>query len=188
MRQVISSKRLDLAAKPGIGQDSDERLEPGRLHEETKAQELIALSRDRDELELERAGRGKDTDSHVGRPSRDGGGDRRVREHLAFEPVYINRPHARALQQVIEQKPRPGALLAVDKRNARPCEVLYSFDPLRVPGGHHQALGPLAHVHKENVFGRNLAQYISCLLYTSDAADDLLCVDLGGRRIIKKKK
>ena len=27
-----------------------------------------------------------------------------------------------------------------------------------------------------------------CLLYTSDAADDLLCVDLGGRRIIKKKR
>src|SRR5450756_88367 len=25
-----------------------------------------------------------------------------------------------------------------------------------------------------------------CLLYTSDAADDLLCVDLGGRRIIQK--
>src|SRR5659263_613365 len=29
---------------------------------------------------------------------------------------------------------------------------------------------------------------LTCLLYTSDAADDLLCVDLGGRRIIKKKK
>ena len=29
--------------------------------------------------------------------------------------------------------------------------------------------------------------YYICLLYTSDAADDLLCVDLGGRRIIKKK-
>ena len=28
---------------------------------------------------------------------------------------------------------------------------------------------------------------VGCLLYTSDAADDLLCVDLGGRRIIKKK-
>src|SRR5450756_65265 len=27
----------------------------------------------------------------------------------------------------------------------------------------------------------------NALLYTSDAADDLLCVDLGGRRIIKKK-
>ena len=29
---------------------------------------------------------------------------------------------------------------------------------------------------------------MTCLLYTSDAADDLLCVDLGGRRLIKKKK
>eukprot|EP00825_Cyclidium_porcatum_P022990 TRINITY_DN25284_c0_g1_i1.p1 TRINITY_DN25284_c0_g1~~TRINITY_DN25284_c0_g1_i1.p1 ORF type:complete len:166 (-),score=4.86 TRINITY_DN25284_c0_g1_i1:19-516(-) len=28
----------------------------------------------------------------------------------------------------------------------------------------------------------------TCLLYTSDAADDMQCVDLGGRRIIKKKK
>ena len=27
----------------------------------------------------------------------------------------------------------------------------------------------------------------NCLLYTSDAADDTPCVDLGGRRIIKKK-
>ena len=27
----------------------------------------------------------------------------------------------------------------------------------------------------------------ACLLYTSDAADDLPCVDLGGRRIIKQK-
>ena len=29
--------------------------------------------------------------------------------------------------------------------------------------------------------------FITCLLYTSDAADDLLCVDLCGCRIIKKK-
>src|SRR5665811_154389 len=29
---------------------------------------------------------------------------------------------------------------------------------------------------------------VACLLYTSDAADDLTRVDLGGRRIIKKKK
>ena len=32
-----------------------------------------------------------------------------------------------------------------------------------------------------------LGRDTACLLYTSDAADDLLCVDLGGRRIIKKK-
>src|SRR5450756_3074742 len=31
----------------------------------------------------------------------------------------------------------------------------------------------------------NVLKQWACLLYTSDAADDLLCVDLGGRRIIK---
>eukprot|EP00657_Telonema_sp_P-1_P004373 TRINITY_DN2011_c0_g1_i2.p1 TRINITY_DN2011_c0_g1~~TRINITY_DN2011_c0_g1_i2.p1 ORF type:complete len:361 (-),score=166.23 TRINITY_DN2011_c0_g1_i2:9-1091(-) len=39
--------------------------------------------------------------------------------------------------------------------------------------------------------GRQMLTYgrrVPCLLYTSDAADDLLCVDLGGRRFIKKKK
>ena len=29
--------------------------------------------------------------------------------------------------------------------------------------------------------------YVPCLLYTSDAADERSSVDLGGRRIIKKK-
>ena len=50
--------------------------------------------------------------------------------------------------------------------------------PFRVTGGGRQAvelaaLGPRHHV---------------CLLYTSDAADERSSVDLGGRRIIKKKK
>ena len=31
-----------------------------------------------------------------------------------------------------------------------------------------------------------LAEILICLLYTSDAADDMQCVDLGGRRSIKK--
>eukprot|EP00825_Cyclidium_porcatum_P027455 TRINITY_DN2952_c0_g1_i1.p1 TRINITY_DN2952_c0_g1~~TRINITY_DN2952_c0_g1_i1.p1 ORF type:complete len:227 (-),score=62.50 TRINITY_DN2952_c0_g1_i1:64-744(-) len=34
----------------------------------------------------------------------------------------------------------------------------------------------------------NVSTQKNCLLYTSDAADDMQCVDLGGRRIIKKKK
>ena len=34
-----------------------------------------------------------------------------------------------------------------------------------------------------NIYAYNVA----CLLYTSDAADDLLCVDLGGRRIIQQQ-
>src|SRR5659263_773925 len=40
-------------------------------------------------------------------------------------------------------------------------------------------------------FDASMGEFVNprtCLLYTSDAADDLLCVDLGGRRIIKKKK
>src|SRR5450756_3201731 len=49
---------------------------------------------------------------------------------------------------------------------------------------------PHLHPSAEEIFkvvsGRAL--FTICLLYTSDAADDLLCVDLGGRRIIKKKK
>ena len=36
--------------------------------------------------------------------------------------------------------------------------------------------------------GKTLEQIENCLLYTSDAADERSSVDLGGRRIIKKKK
>ena len=38
-----------------------------------------------------------------------------------------------------------------------------------------------AHIADDQI---NSEHYAACLLYTSDAADDLLCVDLGGRRII----
>ena len=41
---------------------------------------------------------------------------------------------------------------------------------------------------KSNVEKAILSHLCACLLYTSDAADDLLCVDPVGRRIIKKKK
>ena len=45
---------------------------------------------------------------------------------------------------------------------------------------HHPAAVVLVHL--------GLDQRITCLLYTSDAADERSSVDLGGRRIIKKKK
>ena len=35
---------------------------------------------------------------------------------------------------------------------------------------------------------KQLMRWYSCLLYTSDAADERSSVDLGGRRIIKKKQ
>ncbi|GAB5860852.1 hypothetical protein JMUB7542_28050 [Staphylococcus aureus] len=44
-------------------------------------------------------------------------------------------------------------------------------------------------MYKRQVSGdkvRGLASIPACLLYTSDAADEGLGVDLGGRRIIKK--
>ena len=47
--------------------------------------------------------------------------------------------------------------------------------------------GPVAETIIRVVAEENVDLLIICLLYTSDAADDLLCVDLGGRRIIKKK-
>ena len=39
----------------------------------------------------------------------------------------------------------------------------------------------------DHILIQGLAQSAGCLLYTSDAADDLLCVELGGRRILQKK-
>src|SRR5450756_3250859 len=52
-----------------------------------------------------------------------------------------------------------------------------------------RGLTPRQHVDQLAPKFRHLAEQLNaCLLYTSDAADDLLCVDLGGRRIIKKKK
>ena len=39
----------------------------------------------------------------------------------------------------------------------------------------------------ENKLAEGTTYYDLCLLYTSDAADERSSVDLGGRRIIKKK-
>eukprot|EP00658_Telonema_sp_P-2_P055052 TRINITY_DN43788_c0_g1_i1.p1 TRINITY_DN43788_c0_g1~~TRINITY_DN43788_c0_g1_i1.p1 ORF type:complete len:109 (-),score=32.25 TRINITY_DN43788_c0_g1_i1:40-366(-) len=51
---------------------------------------------------------------------------------------------------------------------------------------------PCECIHKHDVFGFEYIEFHpllgSCLLYTSDAADEEDSVDLGGRRIIKKKK
>ena len=41
---------------------------------------------------------------------------------------------------------------------------------------------------KKGGLSNEIAKPEACLLYTSDAADDMQCVDLGGRRIIKKHR
>src|SRR5665811_2346195 len=52
----------------------------------------------------------------------------------------------------------------------------------------HQTLHRLALARLSPLDGHLGHDVPVCLLYTSDAADDLTRVDLGGRRIIKKKK
>eukprot|EP00657_Telonema_sp_P-1_P000174 TRINITY_DN10307_c0_g1_i1.p2 TRINITY_DN10307_c0_g1~~TRINITY_DN10307_c0_g1_i1.p2 ORF type:complete len:144 (-),score=74.25 TRINITY_DN10307_c0_g1_i1:81-512(-) len=53
---------------------------------------------------------------------------------------------------------------------------------------HMQAVAELYAAAEKCPFALVVTLTKNCLLYTSDAADDLLCVDLGGRRILKKKK
>ena len=68
--------------------------------------------------------------------------------------------------------------LALGKVLAAPLEVkLWPGGPSREPDVLFVARGGQAQVDDKR-----------CILYTSEAADDLLCVDLGGRRILKKKK
>ena len=61
------------------------------------------------------------------------------------------------------------------------------FDPVSGQGSPNFAYGYVAQAVEVEV-DIETGQVRICLLYTSDAADDLLCVDLGGRRIIKKKR
>ena len=54
-----------------------------------------------------------------------------------------------------------------------------------------ESLQGAAHVPIGNgqvAIGIERGHVVVCLLYTSDAADDLPCVVLGGRRILKKQK
>ena len=72
--------------------------------------------------------------------------------------------------------------------------ALHFKQDLPVKDVHHPAIFRCAHQAGEQAaaFCNHVAflqpvACTACLLYTSDAADDLLCVDLGGRSIIKKK-
>ncbi|RTE29251.1 hypothetical protein BKL75_04375 [Staphylococcus epidermidis] len=57
------------------------------------------------------------------------------------------------------------------------------MDPGFVIG--HEPMGIVEEVGKDV---KTLKKGDSCLLYTSDAADDTQCGDIGGRRILEKKK
>ena len=72
---------------------------------------------------------------------------------------------------------RPSVLSAADRANPR--RRIYTQVIARVPAG----------AEPDAVRQRiEAAMGVTCLLYTSDAADERSSVDLGGRRIIKNKK
>src|SRR5680860_1750264 len=92
-------------------------------------------------------------------------------------------------------------VIQVDKQD--PADSQYGLVPVNDPshvqedtGNHLTGCGgkpqgePRSSNHGDSPEHRPIVELLPecCLLYTSDAADDLLCVDLGGRRIIKKKK
>ena len=55
---------------------------------------------------------------------------------------------------------------------------------VRLPNG---VFNPYTGIRTNLLFFNKGAPTTACLLYTSDAADERSSVDLGGRRIIKKK-
>ena len=85
---------------------------------------------------------------------------------------------------VYDARTRPCMLHQI-KRCAAPCtgEIsLEDYDKLIDDASNF--LNGRSNELRKDLQGRMM----DCLLYTSDAADDTPCVDLGGRRIIKKKK
>ncbi len=86
----------------------------------------------------------------------------------------------------------PQTVLALDP-DQRQAERREGYDVATVSGGHSTyANGGTGGVVGQFGDGSIANSYnygnvtLVCLLYTSDAADDMQCVDLGGRRIIKK--
>eukprot|EP00825_Cyclidium_porcatum_P001959 TRINITY_DN10909_c0_g1_i2.p3 TRINITY_DN10909_c0_g1~~TRINITY_DN10909_c0_g1_i2.p3 ORF type:complete len:142 (+),score=7.12 TRINITY_DN10909_c0_g1_i2:686-1111(+) len=82
--------------------------------------------------------------------------------------------------RVIEQKTSMSGVLSLEQSYLIDQKILYNL-----------IISLNRHINKpssSNDNQNNDKQDCICLLYTSDAADDMQCVDLGGRRIIKKKQ
>eukprot|EP00825_Cyclidium_porcatum_P031521 TRINITY_DN3339_c0_g1_i11.p1 TRINITY_DN3339_c0_g1~~TRINITY_DN3339_c0_g1_i11.p1 ORF type:complete len:184 (+),score=23.54 TRINITY_DN3339_c0_g1_i11:56-607(+) len=93
----------------------------------------------------------------------------------------------------VEEGQRPSScFMSNDKQqshrsSARPWVVAVqsqTFRPARLPHKEPEGSG----TYRADLQWSHVLCVDTCLLYTSDAADDMQCVDLGGRRIIKKKK
>src|SRR5450756_1764762 len=85
----------------------------------------------------------------------------------------------------IEKQHGKGSVMRLGDRVGTPMDVVPTGSiALDIALG----IGGIPRGRVVEIYGPESSGKTTCLLYTSDAADDLLCVDLGGRRIIKKKK
>src|SRR5680860_1402225 len=111
--------------------------------------------------------------------------------------IAADSPHHQAAQHRVETIVGVGPLVGIGLTNTlervpfRKADAFVAFiglDPRANDSGHKTGRRRLSKRGPAEL--RRLlfnAAMSACLLYTSDAADDLLCVDLGGRRIITKK-
>src|SRR5678815_6028967 len=119
-------------------------------------------------------------------------GDERVSRNFAgsllvAHPNMVDPNFRRTVLFVSEHEPNEGALgVIINRPLDRPVAELVSDTP---PAGLADVPvflgGP---VGKNQLMFAAFEWQKGCLLYTSDAADERSSVDLGGRRIIKKKK
>src|SRR5680860_1429655 len=90
---------------------------------------------------------------------------------------FPGRPPSRSRQYLSSATPRRGGSdIQPEPRTveSQPCEKLR----------HPEGPAPFRSTTQRHLLARLPLEHLCpCLLYTSDAADDLLCVDLGGRRI-----
>src|SRR5659263_145138 len=87
--------------------------------------------------------------------------------------------------------PAPIGVINTNRFVQNICKLSSTMIPDEIIKERGRLIDSLVDVHhymygKKSRSSATLILYHLCLLYTSDAADDLLCVDLGGRRIIKK--
>ena len=107
-------------------------------------------------------------------------GIRDAQESRGLGDVY-KRQVEQVIGQVVDVKFNPKEIpsihnaLIIEKRNQKS-----SSKPLVLEVQSHLQDGLVRCISIQDTSGLQRG----CLLYTSDAADDLLCVDLGGRRII----
>src|SRR5678816_1957049 len=105
-------------------------------------------------------------DREIERKARGRGG-----EYRQEKPALPIVPRARGQKDEGDEEPEPEHALC---------------DRLSIEGIHEYIIPRLdPNLHDRSTRMSAIADYVTCLLYTSDAADERSSVDLGGRRIIK---